>query len=59
MGDFYISYMIFQGLAPSIWGALADTVGRRIVFLATFGVYMLSNIVLSRVESFPVLFIFR
>ncbi len=30
------SYMILQGLAPSIWGALADVHGRRLTYIITF-----------------------
>ncbi|EHK97623.1 putative Quinidine resistance protein 1 [Glarea lozoyensis 74030] len=29
------SYMIFQGLAPSIWGAVADVHGRRVTYICT------------------------
>jgi len=51
--------MILQGLSPPIWGALADTFGRRIIFIATMLVYTLSSLVLSITNSFGVLFIFR
>jgi len=51
--------MVLQGLAPPIWGALADTFGRRMIFVATMMIYTLSNVILSRVDSFGVLFIFR
>ena len=27
------SYMILQGVSPSLWGSLADVVGRRIVYI--------------------------
>jgi MFS family permease len=29
-------YMIVQGLAPSFWGPLSDTKGRRITFIGKF-----------------------
>ncbi|KAH8196263.1 hypothetical protein TruAng_009565 [Truncatella angustata] len=40
-------YIIFQGLAPSFWSPLSDHLGRRPVFLATFGVYTAASIGLS------------
>jgi hypothetical protein len=40
-------YMLFQGLAPSFWGPLADALGRRPVLVATLLVYLAANIALS------------
>ncbi|KAI1074607.1 MFS general substrate transporter [Whalleya microplaca] len=37
-------YVILQGVAPSFWSPLSDTLGRRPVFLATFGVFTVSSI---------------
>ena len=34
------AYMIFQGISPSFWGALADAKGRRITYICTFLVYI-------------------
>ena len=34
------SYMIFQGLAPSLWGAIADVKGRRITYICTSIVFL-------------------
>ena len=34
------TYMIFQGISPSFWGALADAKGRRIAYICTFLVYI-------------------
>lgn len=34
------TYMIFQGISPSFWGALADAKGRRITYICTFLVYI-------------------
>lgn len=39
-------YMIVQGLAPSFWGPLSDTKGRRITFIGKF---------MSLNEIYPVL----
>jgi MFS family permease len=40
-------YIVFQGIAPSFWSPLSDTLGRRPVFLATFGVYTAASLGLS------------
>ncbi|QDS73084.1 hypothetical protein FKW77_000172 [Venturia effusa] len=52
-------YMIFQGLAPSFWGPLADSYGRRPIFLSTLSVYLLANIALAQSKSFAMLMLFR
>ena len=51
--------MIFQGLAPSFWGPLADSYGRRPIFLSTLTLYLLANIALAQSKSFAVLMLFR
>jgi MFS family permease len=40
-------YVLFQGIAPSFWAPLSDTLGRRPVFLATFTVYTLASLGLT------------
>ncbi|TLD37716.1 MFS general substrate transporter [Venturia nashicola] len=52
-------YMVFQGLAPSFWGPLADSYGRRPIFLSTLFVYLLANIALAQSKSFAMLMLFR
>ncbi|TID25600.1 MFS general substrate transporter [Venturia nashicola] len=52
-------YMVFQGLAPSFWGPLADSYGRRPIFLSTLFVYFLANIALAQSKSFAMLMLFR
>ncbi|PMD54872.1 MFS general substrate transporter [Hyaloscypha bicolor E] len=52
-------YMVVQGLAPSFWGPLSDTQGRRITFIGTFAVYLLANIGLGFSNSFAALMVFR
>ncbi|KAH9909405.1 MFS general substrate transporter [Xylariomycetidae sp. FL2044] len=37
-------YIVFQGLAPSFWSPLSDSLGRRPVFLATFAVFTVASI---------------
>lgn len=53
------SYLIIQGVSPLLWGSLSDTVGRRPIYIASFTVYIISNIVLSLSPNFPVLLAFR
>jgi len=67
--------MIVQGLAPSFWGPLSDTKGRRITFIGklvgdletfdininvgTFMVYLMANIGLAFSNNFTALMVFR
>jgi MFS family permease len=53
------SYQLMQGFAPLIWGALSDKLGRRQVYVYSFMVYLLANIVLSFSPNLAVLFVFR
>ena len=53
------SYMIMSGITPAIVGDLADMVGRRPVYLATFLVYFVANIGLALQRSYPVLLVLR
>lgn len=52
-------YMIFQGLSPSFWGSLADSWGRRPVYLSTLIVYMGSCVGLALAPNFATLLILR
>lgn len=51
--------MIVQGIAPSVWGSLADQIGRRSIFIGTFVVYLISNIGLGLSSNFAMLMAFR
>jgi MFS family permease len=53
------TYMIFQGLAPSLWGPLADTYGRRPILLSTLVIYIIANLILAFTINFPMLLVFR
>ncbi|KAJ9130068.1 Major facilitator superfamily transporter [Pleurostoma richardsiae] len=53
------SYLVIQGISPLFWGSLSDTVGRRLIYIASFTVYIISNIALSFSPNFVVLLIFR
>ncbi|KAI8631142.1 MFS general substrate transporter [Xylariaceae sp. FL1651] len=46
-------------ISPVFWGALADVIGRRPIYIASFTVYIASNIVLSFSPNFAVLLFFR
>ncbi|TVY71196.1 Itaconate transport protein [Lachnellula suecica] len=53
------SYMIFQGLAPTVFGDLADMAGRRPAYILAFIVYLGANIGLALQDSYAALFILR
>lgn len=40
-------YIIFQGLSPAIFATLSDSLGRRIIYLITLTLYVLSNLGLA------------
>lgn len=40
-------YIIFQALSPAIFATLSDSLGRRIIFLLTLTLYVLSNLGLA------------
>ncbi|KAI1266433.1 major facilitator superfamily transporter [Xylariaceae sp. FL1019] len=51
---------VFQGIAPSFWSPLSDTLGRRPVYLATFTVYTAASLGLSVAgNSYVALLVFR
>jgi multidrug resistance protein len=53
------SYMIFQGLAPTLFGDLADMAGRRPAYILAFIIYLGANIGLSLQNGYAALFILR
>ncbi|KAK1752786.1 major facilitator superfamily domain-containing protein [Echria macrotheca] len=52
-------YMAVQGLAPSFWGPISDTRGRRVTFIGTLSVYLVANIGLACSRDFATLMVFR
>lgn len=52
-------YMIFQGIAPSFWGSLADSWGRRPVYIMTFLIYLLACIGLACTKNYETLLALR
>lgn len=53
------SYMIFQGLSPTIFGDLADMAGRKPAYLVCFVIYLAANIGLALQNSYVALFLLR
>ncbi|GKZ63437.1 hypothetical protein AnigIFM49718_011845 [Aspergillus niger] len=53
------SYLIFQGLAPSLWGPISDVKGRRIAYIGTLFVAVCACIGLAETRNYTMLIIFR
>lgn len=53
------SYLIFQGLAPSLWGAVADVKGRRLAYICTFTVFLGACIGLANTQNYATLITLR
>ena len=53
------SYMILQGLAPSIWGALADVHGRRLTYIITFIIFIGACVGLAETKHYYQLVVLR
>lgn len=53
------AFLIFQGLAPSFYGDLADRAGRRPAYLISFIIYVAANIGLATQSSYAALFMLR
>jgi MFS family permease len=53
------SYMILQGLAPSIWGAVADVHGRRVTYIFTFIIFIGACVGLAETRHYYQLVIIR
>jgi multidrug resistance protein len=53
------TYMILQGLAPTIMGTFGDTTGRRPAYILTFVIYFAANIGLATQKSYAALLVLR
>lgn len=53
------SYLIFQGLAPSLWGPISDVKGRRVAYFFTFLVFIGACIGLANTKNYATLVILR
>ncbi|KAI1848809.1 hypothetical protein JX266_005237 [Neoarthrinium moseri] len=53
------SYLIFQGIAPSLWGPISDVKGRRIAYFCTFVVFLGACIGLAETKDYATLIVLR
>ncbi|KAE8415616.1 major facilitator superfamily domain-containing protein [Aspergillus pseudocaelatus] len=53
------SYLIFQGLAPSLWGPVSDVKGRRIAYICTFIVFLGACIGLALSKNYATVIVLR
>ncbi|KAH7138704.1 major facilitator superfamily domain-containing protein [Dendryphion nanum] len=53
------SYLIFQGIAPSLWGPISDVKGRRIAYCCTFLVFFGACIGLANTKNYATLIVLR
>ena len=53
------AYLVASGVFPTVTGSIADRYGRRITILVCLSLYVVVNICLAVVRSFPALFILR
>ncbi|THZ51778.1 MFS general substrate transporter [Aureobasidium pullulans] len=52
-------YLIFQGLSPTLWGAVSDTYGRRITYICTFVIFIAACIGLAETDNYAQLLVLR
>ncbi|MCJ1308173.1 hypothetical protein MMC25_001825 [Agyrium rufum] len=53
------SYMIFQGLSPTMWASIADVHGRRVTYICTFLVFFAACIGLAETRAYAQLLVLR
>ncbi|KAI9824847.1 MAG: hypothetical protein M1819_000799 [Sarea resinae] len=53
------TYMVLQGLAPTVMGAFGDTTGRRPAYIVTFTIYLAANVGLAVQRSYTALLLLR
>jgi MFS family permease len=53
------AYVILQGIAPAFFGELSDKVGRHLVYVISFGIYVAANTGLAIQNRYAALFLFR
>ncbi|KAI0447945.1 major facilitator superfamily domain-containing protein [Xylaria telfairii] len=53
------SYLIFQAIAPSIWGPLSDAKGRRLAYCCTFLVFLGACMGLAETRNYATLVVLR
>ncbi|EFX01728.1 major facilitator superfamily transporter multidrug resistance [Grosmannia clavigera kw1407] len=53
------AYLVFQGLAPSLWGPVSDAKGRRVAYAGTFLVFIGACVGLALALSYAALVVLR
>lgn len=53
------TYLIFQGITPSLWGSIGDVYGRRPVYLITLFITLGASIGLCLTDSFAAVLVLR
>lgn len=53
------SYLIFQGIGPSLWGPISDVKGRRVAYCCTFVVFLGACIGLAETKNYATLIVLR
>ncbi|KAL7953194.1 major facilitator superfamily domain-containing protein [Trichoderma compactum] len=53
------SYLVFQGIAPSLWGPVSDAKGRRVAYCCTFLVFVGACIGLAETKNYATLIVLR
>ncbi|KAH6653260.1 major facilitator superfamily domain-containing protein [Truncatella angustata] len=53
------SYLIFQGIAPSLWGPVSDVKGRRVAYFCTFVVFLGACVGLAETKNYATLVVLR
>ncbi|KAJ5645980.1 hypothetical protein N7490_002352 [Penicillium lividum] len=53
------SYLIFQGIAPNLWGPISDVKGRRVAYTGTFIIFLGACIGLAEAKNYATLIVLR
>ncbi|RCI09463.1 hypothetical protein L249_3673 [Ophiocordyceps polyrhachis-furcata BCC 54312] len=53
------TYVVFQGLSPTVFGDFGDLAGRRPAFVVAFTIYLLANIGLALQRNYAALLVLR
>lgn len=52
-------YLVFQGIAPSLWGPVSDVKGRRVAYCCTFLVFLGACVGLAKTRNYATLIVLR